>query len=123
ARLAARLCGSGRAGEALHAAAVLVRGELLLARAGKHAARVRERQVMAERQEYAVEGLAAPISHYGDAVGFGDVLFISGVAPVDAAGRVVSDDVAEQTRQVFRSMKLVLDAAGASFADILKVTV
>ena len=40
------------------------------------------------------------------------------------SGKVVGgDDVAAQTRQVFKNMKLVLDAAGASFADILKVTV
>jgi reactive intermediate/imine deaminase len=77
-----------------------------------------------KRQELTVEGLAPPISHYCDAVRFGELLFISGVPPTDAAGKVVGgDDVAEQTRQVFRNMKLVLDAAGASFADILKVTV
>jgi 2-iminobutanoate/2-iminopropanoate deaminase len=33
------------------------------------------------------------------------------------------DDVVAQTRQVFKNMKLVLDAAGAGFGDILKVTV
>ena len=77
-----------------------------------------------KRQEFIVEGVAPPISHYCDAVRFGDLLFISGVPPTDAKGKVVGgDDVAEQTRQVFRNMKLVLDAAGASFADILKVTV
>jgi hypothetical protein len=44
--------------------------------------------------------------------------------PTDRAARSwAGDDVAAQTRQVFRNMKLVLDAAGASFADILKVTV
>ena len=75
------------------------------------------------RKELTVDGLAPPISHYCDAVRFGDLLFISGVPPTDAAGRVVSDDVAAQARQVFLNMKLVLDAAGASFADILKVTV
>ena len=75
------------------------------------------------RREYRVDGLAPPISHYCDAVRFGELLFISGIPPTDAAGRVVSDDVAEQARQVFRNMQLVLDAAGASFADILKVTV
>jgi reactive intermediate/imine deaminase len=75
------------------------------------------------RREYRVDGLAPPISHYCDAVRFGDLLFISGIPPTDAAGRVVSDDVAAQARQVFVNMKLVLDAAGASFADILKVTV
>jgi 2-iminobutanoate/2-iminopropanoate deaminase len=76
------------------------------------------------RQEFMVEGLAPPISHYCDAVRFGDLLFISGVPPTDAKGNLVGGgDVAEQTRQVFRNMKRVLDAAGAGFADILKVTV
>ena len=79
---------------------------------------------MADRQEYMVDGLAPPISHYCDAVRFGDLLYIAGIPPTDKSGKVVGgDDVAEQTRQVFRNMKLVLDAAGASFADILKVTV
>ncbi len=79
---------------------------------------------MANREEFMVDGLAPPISHYCDAVRFGDLLFISGVPPTDAAGRVVGgDDVAAQARQVFLNMKRVLDAAGASFADILKVTV
>ena len=76
------------------------------------------------RREFRVEGLAPPISHYCDAVRFGDLLFISGVPPTDAKGNLVGGaDVVEQTRQVFRNMKLVLDAAGAGFADILKVTV
>ena len=76
------------------------------------------------RKELMVDGLAPPIRHYCDAVRFGSLLFISGVPPTDAKGNVIGgDDVAEQTRQVFRNMKLVLDAAGASFADILKVTV
>jgi reactive intermediate/imine deaminase len=76
------------------------------------------------RKEFMVDGLAPPISHYCDAVRFGDLLFISGVPPTDAAGRLVGgDDVAAQARQVFLNLKLVLDAAGASFADILKVTV
>ena len=76
------------------------------------------------KQELMVDGLAPPISHYCDAVRFGDLLFISGVPPTDAKGAVVGgDDPAAQTRQIFKNMKLVLDAAGASFADILKVTV
>ena len=78
---------------------------------------------MQKRQEYMVEGLMPPISHYCDAVRWGDLLFVSGVAPVDAKGKVVSDDPAAQTRQIFQNMKAILDAAGASFADVLKVTV
>jgi 2-iminobutanoate/2-iminopropanoate deaminase len=75
------------------------------------------------KKEFLVEGLAPPISHYCDAVQFGNLLFTAGIPPTDQSGKVVGGDVAAQTRQVFRNMKLVLDAAGASFADILKVTV
>jgi 2-iminobutanoate/2-iminopropanoate deaminase len=76
------------------------------------------------RQEYRVAGLNEPISHYTDAVRWGDLLFISGVAPLDAAGKLVGgDDVVEQTRQVFRNMAMILEAAGGRFEDVLKVTV
>lgn len=75
------------------------------------------------RKEIKGEGTGEAISHYTDAVHFGDLLFISGAMPVDEAGRVVSDDVVAQTRQVFRHIGAILKAAGGSFADILKVTV
>ena len=75
------------------------------------------------RREFLLPALAAPISHYCDAVRWDDTLYISGIPPLDANGRVVSEDPAAQARQVFENMKLVLDAAGATFADVLKVTV
>jgi len=77
----------------------------------------------ARRREFLLPALAAPISHYCDAVRFDDTLYISGIPPLDAQGRVVSEDPAAQTRQVFENMKLILDAAGATFADVLRVTV
>jgi 2-iminobutanoate/2-iminopropanoate deaminase len=75
------------------------------------------------RQEFRVDGLAEPISHYTDAVRFRDLLFISGVAPLDEAGRVPTADVVGQAELVFQNLKKILDAAGAGFSDILKVTV
>ena len=78
---------------------------------------------MQKRQEFMVQGLMPPISHYCDAVRWGDLLFVSGVAPVDAKGKVVGGDAAAQTRQIFLNMKAILDAAGAGFGDVLKVTV
>lgn len=76
------------------------------------------------RQEIRVRELSEPISHYTDAVRFGDLLFISGIAPVDENGKVVGgDDVAVQTRQVFKNMAKILKAANAGFEDILRVTV
>ena len=84
---------------------------------------MRPKMQSALRQEIRVDGLNEPISHYTDAVRFGDLLFISGVAPLDAAGRLVGDDVVVQARQVFTNLAKVLQAAGAEFADVLKVTV
>lgn len=75
------------------------------------------------RQEFRVETLHEPVSHYTDAVRWGDLLFVSGVAPLDKELRLVSEDVVEQTRKVFLNMKEILDAAGATFADVLRVTV
>ena len=79
---------------------------------------------MAVREEIRVAGLPEPISHYTDAVRAGELLFVSGVVPVDAEGRLVgAGDVVEQARQVFRTMGEVLAAGGASFPDVVKVTV
>ena len=76
------------------------------------------------RHEYRVAGLQKPISHYTDAVRFNDLVFISGLAPFDENDRLVGDeDVAAQARQIFKNMRKVLDAVGAEFSDILKVTV
>jgi 2-iminobutanoate/2-iminopropanoate deaminase len=79
---------------------------------------------MSERQEYRAAGQPEPISHYTDAVRAGDLLFVSGCVPVDEHGELVGgDDVVEQARQVFRNVGAILAAAGASFGDVVKVTV
>lgn len=76
------------------------------------------------RTEYRVPGLPEPISHYTDAVAANGMLFISGCVPVDGDGRLIGgDDVVAQARQVFVNIGTVLSAAGAEFADVVKVTV
>jgi 2-iminobutanoate/2-iminopropanoate deaminase len=78
---------------------------------------------IAQRQELRVDGLSEPISHYTDAVRFGDMLFVSGVAPLNAAGELTSNDVQAQAQLVFVNLDKILKAAGADFGDVLKVTV
>jgi reactive intermediate/imine deaminase len=76
------------------------------------------------REEFKLPGLNEPISHYTDAVRFDNVLYISGLAPVDKDMNLIGgDDAAAQTRQIFENMKSILDAAGAGFGDVLRVTV
>jgi 2-iminobutanoate/2-iminopropanoate deaminase len=80
--------------------------------------------VEVKREEFRVAGMSEPISHYTDAVRAGDLLFVSGVVPVDGDGNLVGgDDVVEQARAVFENMRRVLAAAGAGPQDVVKVTV
>ena len=78
---------------------------------------------MKGRREIRVPALAEPISHYTDAVRAGDLLFVSGSVAVDGDGNLVPGDVVAQARQVFANIGAVLEAAGAGFGDVVKVTV
>jgi 2-iminobutanoate/2-iminopropanoate deaminase len=56
------------------------------------------------------------------AVRWGDLLFLSGRAPVDTSTlEVVSDDFEEQTRAVLRDIDASLRAAGSSPEHVLRV--
>ena len=80
---------------------------------------------MTRRDEIDVPGQAAPISHYTHAVrAEGPLLFVSGVVPVDPEGQLVGgDDVVAQAQAVFGNLAAILAAAGATFADVVKVTI
>ena len=76
---------------------------------------------MPRKEELRVDHLNEPISHYTDATRFGDLLFISGCGPLDALGNVVGgDDVVVQARVTLENIGAILEAAGATFADVLK---
>jgi reactive intermediate/imine deaminase len=75
------------------------------------------------RREFRVAGQAEPISHFTDAVQAGELLFVSGIVPVDERRKLVGgDDVVAQARCVFENMRQVLAAAGCTFADVVRVT-
>ncbi len=75
------------------------------------------------RREFRLPELGEPVSHYTDAVSFGRLLFVSGRVGIDPESQKLPADVVDQARQVFSGIGQVLQAAGASFADVLKVTV
>ena len=63
-------------------------------------------------------------------VGGGTLLFMSGTGPLPASHRhphvpeewVLPDDVAEQARRAFNKIKQVVETAGGSFENIVKIT-
>ena len=63
-----------------------------------------------------------PYSHA--AFADGEVLLLSGQTPIDpATGALVPGDFAAQAQQVFANLSSVLEAAGLSFADVVKANV
>jgi len=66
----------------------------------------------------------APIGPYSQAVKAGSLLFISGQGPIDPkTGKKVAGDIKEQTRQVLENIKGILEAAGLTLENVVKVNV
>src|SRR5207244_11098965 len=67
---------------------------------------------------------AKAIGAYSMAIEAGDLVFVSGQIPLDAAtGKLVEGDIAAQARQSLANLATILDAAGLTFADVVKTTI
>ena len=64
-----------------------------------------------------------PVAAFSQGVRKGNVLQVAGQVAFDAAGKITSDTVAEQTRQSLRNVNAVLAAAGASMDDVIMLRV
>lgn len=64
------------------------------------------------------------IGTYSQAVKAGNTVYLSGQIPlVPASMELVSDDFTEQAVQVFENLSAVMDAAGGSLQDIVKLNI
>ncbi|MFD5001056.1 RidA family protein [Streptomyces buecherae] len=79
---------------------------------------------MAEHQHITAPDGVAPGNGFSHVViGTGTLVAVSGQIAVDAQGELVGrDDPGAQARQVFANLQRCLEAAGASFADVVKLT-
>lgn len=76
-----------------------------------------------------------PVGAFPHAKRVGELLFLSGIGPrvrdskeipgvtLDSNGNVVTYDIETQCRAVFENVRLVLEDAGATWQDIIDVTV
>jgi 2-aminomuconate deaminase len=92
---------------------------------------------MTARAPASIESSRAPepVGAFPHAKRVGNLLFLSGIGPrvrgskeipgvtLDAEGRIASYDIETQCRAVFENVRLVLEDAGASWNDIVDVTV
>tara|TARA_R110002012_G_scaffold201675_1_gene370730 strand:- start:54051 stop:54467 length:417 start_codon:yes stop_codon:yes gene_type:complete len=80
-------------------------------------------------------GAPEPVGLYPHARKVGNLLFLSGVGPrkkgtkeipgveLDEAGHIVSYDIEAQCRSVFNNVKLILEASGSKWENLVDVTV
>jgi len=69
-------------------------------------------------------GAPRPRGPYSPAVRAGDFIFVSGQGPIDTVTDTISPgDIAHQTRIVLSNIARILEACGASMADVVKCSV
>ncbi len=76
------------------------------------------------KQAISTPSAPAAIGPYSQAIRSGNLLFISGQIPIDPeTGKVVEGDAAVQAARVLQNLSAILEAAGSSFAQVVKTTV
>ena len=75
------------------------------------------------KQQITVKNGPKPGGAYSPGLRVGDFIFVSGQTPLDpATNKVAGETIEEQTAQVIENIKAILEAGGASLADVVKVS-
>ncbi|MCL4302859.1 MAG: Rid family detoxifying hydrolase [Anaerolineae bacterium] len=75
------------------------------------------------KQQISTKKGASPMGAYSQGLKAGDFVFVSGQGPLDPdTGQVVGGTIEEQTTRTLENIKAILEAAGASMADVVKVS-
>jgi 2-iminobutanoate/2-iminopropanoate deaminase len=75
------------------------------------------------RQAIQTNGAPAPVGPYSQAIVAGDLVFCSGQVGLDPATGELVDGLEAQAERALRNLSAVLDAAGVSWADVVKTTI
>lgn len=77
-----------------------------------------------QRQVIRTDKVSPPLGSYSHAIQVGDLLFIAGQVAVDREGKLVGKgDSAAQTRQAMENIQALLEAAGATFENVVKLNI
>jgi 2-iminobutanoate/2-iminopropanoate deaminase len=73
------------------------------------------------KQIVSAEGAPKPAGPYSHAVVAEGLVFISGQGPVNPETGTMPDAFADQVRQTLKNLQVILEAAGSSLDDVVKV--
>jgi 2-iminobutanoate/2-iminopropanoate deaminase len=75
------------------------------------------------KQVVATSNAPGAVGPYSQGIVSNGFVFCSGQVPLDpASGELVTGSIADQTRRCMENLAAVLEAAGTSFANVVKVT-
>lgn len=70
------------------------------------------------------ENAPQPIGPYSQAIQVGNMLFVSGqIAIQKSSGKIIGENIEEETKQVMLNLKHVLIAAGMDFSNVVKSSI
>ena len=75
------------------------------------------------KRRIATDGAPAAMGPYSQGIDAGELVFCSGQLGIDPASGELASGAAAQAERALRNLGAVLDAAGCSFADVVKTTV
>lgn len=75
------------------------------------------------KKEFRTEKAPAPIGPYSQAIVSGNRVYVAGQGPLNVDTGKMPETIEEQTHQVLTNIRNILDAAGATMDDVVKVTV
>ena len=79
-------------------------------------------EVFMKKEIISTDKAPAAIGPYVQATKLGEMLFTSGVIPVNPATGEIPSTVEEQARQAFSSLKALVEASGSSIEKVVKTT-
>jgi 2-iminobutanoate/2-iminopropanoate deaminase len=75
------------------------------------------------KRRIATDGAPAALGPYSQGIDDGELVFCSGQLGLDPASGQLAQGAAAQAERALRNLGAVLDAAGCTFADVVKTTV
>jgi reactive intermediate/imine deaminase len=76
------------------------------------------------KQTLSAPTVLTPRRPFSNAVRAGNAVYVAGQLPIDGQGNTIgAGDIAAQTRQVLTNIRALVEAAGATLADVVKTTV
>ena len=65
-----------------------------------------------------------PGGHYSQAIIYNGLVYVSGQLPIDPVNRAkILNSIEEQTEQVIKNVRAILEAAGTTLSQVIKTTI